>query len=128
MWDLRVIFLAAFVDISPLDPDPWIHLFVRIRIQEAKILWKQRIRILGTVKYNVQKREGETIWEEKPCACENFHLTNFSMNIYQLLLDDFWIYFYIFLPDPGFTKLSRNYFPSPNNKELKSRLKTPRPR
>ena len=62
MWDLRVILLAAFVDISPLDPDPWIHLFVRIRIQEAKILWKQRIRILGTVKYNVQKREGETIW------------------------------------------------------------------
>ena len=27
---------------------PWIRLFLRIRIQEAKILWIQRIRILST--------------------------------------------------------------------------------
>jgi len=33
----------------PLDPDPWIHIFLSIRIQEAKILRIQRIRILSTV-------------------------------------------------------------------------------
>ena len=33
----------------PLDPDPWIRTFLRSRIQEAKILQIQRIRILSTV-------------------------------------------------------------------------------
>jgi len=34
----------------PLDPDPWIRILlqIRIRIQEAKILRIQRIRILNT--------------------------------------------------------------------------------
>ena len=37
----------------PLDPDPWIRIFlrIRIRIQEAKILRIQRIRILSTGLY-----------------------------------------------------------------------------
>ena len=51
IWGLRVNFLLLqfFVDFCPLDPDPWIRIFFRIRIQEAKILWIQRIRILSTV-------------------------------------------------------------------------------
>ena len=38
----------------PLDPDPWICIFLRIqiRIQEAKILRIQRIRILSTATKN----------------------------------------------------------------------------
>ena len=32
----------------PLDPDPWIRIFLRIRIQKGKILRIQRIRILST--------------------------------------------------------------------------------
>ena len=31
-----------------LDPDPWIRIYLRIRIQEAKMLQIQRIRILST--------------------------------------------------------------------------------
>ena len=44
----QVFFLQYLVDILPLDPDPWIRTFLRIRIQKAKILWIQRIRILST--------------------------------------------------------------------------------
>ena len=49
-WVLGVkkFFLLIFY---PLDPDPWIRIFLRIRIQEAKILLIQRIRILSTGKY-----------------------------------------------------------------------------
>ena len=48
-WVLGVNFFLKFlVDIYPLDPDPWIRIFFRIRIQEAKILRIQRIRILST--------------------------------------------------------------------------------
>ena len=52
----KIFFLHFLVDILPLgsgsvdphifaDPDPWIHIFLRIRIQEAKIF---RILILST--------------------------------------------------------------------------------
>ena len=36
-------FLSFWLIFYPLDPDPWIRIFLRIRIQEAKIL-----RILST--------------------------------------------------------------------------------
>ena len=41
----------------PLDPDPWIRIFLRIQIliQEAKILGIQRIRILSTELMAIQK-------------------------------------------------------------------------
>ena len=39
----------------PLDPDPWTHTFLRIRINEAKILRIQRIRILNTAE-NINAR------------------------------------------------------------------------
>jgi len=36
---LRENFFSQFlVDILPLDPDPWIRIFLRILIQEAKML------------------------------------------------------------------------------------------
>ena len=38
-------FLQFLVDFNPLDPDPWVRIFLRIR--EAKILRIQRIRILS---------------------------------------------------------------------------------
>ena len=41
IWGLRVFFLLIFI---PFDPDPWICIFLRIRIQEAKILRIQRVR------------------------------------------------------------------------------------
>ena len=41
-------FFKFLVDIYPLDPDPWIRIILRIRIQEAKIL-----RILSTVQIKV---------------------------------------------------------------------------
>jgi len=40
--DLCYFFLQFLVDIFPLDLDPWIRIFLRIRIQEAKILRLQR--------------------------------------------------------------------------------------
>ena len=51
---LRVIFLQFLVDIFPMDPDPWIRIFLRIRIQEAKIF---RIRILSTGLNRISKTE-----------------------------------------------------------------------
>ena len=40
------MFFYSFWLISyPLDPDPWIRIFLRIRIQEAKILRIQQIRV-----------------------------------------------------------------------------------
>ena len=48
----------------PLDPDPWIRIFL-IRIQEAKILQIQRIRILSTA-------NKQTDWEKETlCTCPN---------------------------------------------------------
>ena len=41
-------FLQFFVAFFPLDSDPWIRIFLRIRIQEAKILRIHWIRILST--------------------------------------------------------------------------------
>ena len=41
-------FCSFWLIFCPLDPDPWIRIFLRIRIQEAKILRIQRIRILST--------------------------------------------------------------------------------
>ena len=49
IWVLGVTFFCSFwLLFYPLDPDPWIRIFLRIRIQEAKILRIQRIRILST--------------------------------------------------------------------------------
>ena len=45
IWGLRVILLKFLLIFYILDPDQWIRIFLRIRIQEAKIL---RIRILST--------------------------------------------------------------------------------
>ena len=46
--------VGFFLQFNPLDPAPWIRIFLRIRIQEAKILRIQQIRILSTVKlYNM---------------------------------------------------------------------------
>ena len=36
----------------PLDPNPWIRIFLRIRIQEAKMLQIQRIWILSNASYH----------------------------------------------------------------------------
>ena len=47
-WSKKDFFLKFLVDIYPLDPDPWIRIILRIRIQEAKIL-----RILSTVQIKV---------------------------------------------------------------------------
>ena len=50
IWDLSVkqgFFLSFWLIFCPLDLDPCICIFRRIRIQEAKILW-----ILSTVTYN----------------------------------------------------------------------------
>ena len=44
----KFFFLSFWLIFYPLDPDPWIRIFLRIRIQEAKILWIQRIRFLST--------------------------------------------------------------------------------
>ena len=51
IWVLRVNFfflqfLVVFLSLGSVDP--WIRVFLRIRIQEAKILRIQRIRILST--------------------------------------------------------------------------------
>ena len=50
IWVLRVkLFSCSFwLIFCPLDPDTWIRIFLRIRIQEVKILGIQRIRILST--------------------------------------------------------------------------------
>ena len=50
IWVLGVkkFFFSFWLIFYPLDPDPWIRIFLRIRIQEAKILRIQRIRILST--------------------------------------------------------------------------------
>ena len=45
----KFCFCSFWLIFYPLDPDPWIHIFLSIRIQEAKILRIQRIRILSTV-------------------------------------------------------------------------------
>ena len=39
------LFCSFWLIFYPLEPDPWIRIFLRIRIQEAKILRIQRIRI-----------------------------------------------------------------------------------
>ena len=44
----KVFFCSFWLIFYPLDLDPWIRTFLRIRIQEAKILRIQRIRILLT--------------------------------------------------------------------------------
>ena len=56
-WRVKQCFLLKIlVDILPLDPDPWIRIFLRIRIQELKILRIQRIRILSTVLKGTKNR------------------------------------------------------------------------
>ena len=45
---VKKIFCSFWLIFYPLDPDPWIRIFLRIRIQEAKVLRIQRIRILST--------------------------------------------------------------------------------
>ena len=49
IWVLRLnqFFLQFWLIFYPLDPDPWIRIFlwIQICIQEAKILWIQWIRI-----------------------------------------------------------------------------------
>ena len=44
--NFKIFGLISFA--CPLNPDPWIRIFLQIRIQEAKILRIQRIRILST--------------------------------------------------------------------------------
>ena len=44
----KVFFCSFWLIFYALDPDPWIRIFLLIRIQEAKILRIQRIRILST--------------------------------------------------------------------------------
>ena len=44
----KVFFCSFWLISCPLNPDPWIRMILRIRIQEAKILQIQRIRILST--------------------------------------------------------------------------------
>jgi len=46
--EVKNFFCSFWLIFYPLDPDPWIRIFLRIRIQEAKMLRIQRIRILGT--------------------------------------------------------------------------------
>jgi len=36
--NVKKFFLPFLIDIYPFDPDPWIRIFLWIRIQEAKIL------------------------------------------------------------------------------------------
>ena len=43
-----IFFFSFWLIFCPLDPDPWIRIFLRIRIQEAKIFRIQRIRILSS--------------------------------------------------------------------------------
>ena len=50
---VSIIFLQFLLIYCPLDPDPWIRIF--IRIQEAKILRIQRIWILSTASGNTQQ-------------------------------------------------------------------------
>ena len=44
----KIFFCSFWFIFYPLDPDPWIYIFLRIRIQEANIWRIQRIRILST--------------------------------------------------------------------------------
>ena len=44
----KKVFCGFWLIFYPLDLDPWIRIFLRIRIQEAKILRIQRIRVLST--------------------------------------------------------------------------------
>ena len=48
VWRVKFLFCSFWLIFCPLDPDPWIRIFLRILIQEAKILRIQRIRILST--------------------------------------------------------------------------------
>ena len=68
-WVLRVNFFCCSIWLIfyPLDPDPWIRKFLRIRIQEAKLLLIQRIqiRILSTVKFNSHTRKHRCEWHFK---------------------------------------------------------------
>ena len=44
----KFFFCSFWLIFYALDPDPWIRIFLLIRIQEAKILRIQRIQILST--------------------------------------------------------------------------------
>ena len=44
----NIFFCSFWLIFYNLDPDPWFRIFLRIRIQEAKSLGIQRIRILRT--------------------------------------------------------------------------------
>ena len=60
----KFFFYSFWLLFYPLDPDPWIRIFL-IRIQEAKILQIQRIRILSTA-------NKQTDWEKETlCTCPN---------------------------------------------------------
>ena len=48
-FEIKILFCCSFwLIFCPLDPDPWIRIFLRIPVQEAKILRIQRIQILST--------------------------------------------------------------------------------
>ena len=68
---------AVFV--CPLDLDAWVRIFLRIRIQEAKILWIQqsRIRILSTALFKQMNVQGVQL-------ILTFFKTPFLWNFYKL--------------------------------------------
>ena len=64
-----------------MDPDPWIRIFLRIWIQEVKILRIQRIRILSTgLEYDlVNTRRGSAMVQ--CCSQENDFRDDYTENI-----------------------------------------------
>ena len=70
-FDSKFFFYSFWLIFCPLDPDLWIRIFLRIRIQEAKILRIQRIRILSTalnvkkVPWNYSPLKWLSYWGEK---------------------------------------------------------------
>ena len=68
-FESKKLFFALFWFFCLLDPDPWIRIFLRIRIQEPKILRIQRIwiRILST----------DTRWtaftQQHTTSCSQYH-------------------------------------------------------
>jgi len=77
------VFFSIFWSIFyPLDLDPWIRIFLRIRIQEAKILRIQRIRILSSAIVILLWFRIGTILRKRKAILDLFH--------YYLILDSFW--------------------------------------
>ena len=61
----KVFFCSFWLKFYPLDPNQWIRIYLRIRIQEVKILRIQRIRILSTGRYTIMlnKFNSFTSWK-----------------------------------------------------------------